>query len=200
MILHDYLPSGNGYKVRMLLRRLGYHYEYRPYDIVQGETHTAEFLALNPNGKIPVLELTDGRTLSESNAILFYLAHHTEFWPEDVWHQAQVMQWLNFEQYSHEPNIATPRFWLTHLGMNEERERQIKAKQAAGVVALGVMEQHLAGQNWLVGEQCSIADLALYAYTHVAEEGGFHLADFPNVCQWLKRLSAQPRHSTLDET
>lgn len=199
MILHDYLPSGNGYKVRLLLRLLGKEYDYREYDIVKGETHTREFLVLNPAGKIPVLELDDGRALSESNAILYYLAQGTPYWPGDVWRQAQVLRWMNFEQYSHEPNIATPRFWLTHLGMNEERERMIGAKQAQGKAALAVMEAHLAENDWFVGGHYSIADIALYAYTHVAGEGGFRLADFPSVCHWLERVAAQPRHGTIDQ-
>jgi len=197
MILHDYLPSGNGYKVRLLLSVLRQPYEVRTYDIVRGETRTPGFLRLNPTGKIPVLELDDGRCLSESNAILFYLAQGSDYWPTDVWEQAEVLRWMNFEQYSHEPNIATPRFWLTHLGLNEERRALLPAKQDLGRQALALMEDHLAHHAWLVGERYTIADIALYAYTHVAEEGGFNLGDYPNVTRWLDRVASQPDHCEI---
>lgn len=200
MILHDYLPSGNGYKARLLLNLLERPYQYIEYDIIAGETHTPEFLRLNPNGKIPVLELDDGRTLSESNAILFYLAQGTDYWPDDVWHQAQVLQWLNFEQYSHEPNIASPRFWLTHLGMNDERTAQLPVKQEQGRKALKIMDDHLASRRYFVANRYTIADIALYAYTHVADEGGFDLSHYPNIRTWLERIAAHPRHSPITST
>lgn len=197
MILHDYLPSGNGYKVRLLLNLLQRPYEYRHYDIVLGQTRTPDFLAINPTGKIPVLELDDGRYLSESNAILYYLAQGTGYWPESSWDRAQVLRWMSFEQYSHEPNIATPRFWLTHLGMNEERKAQLAGKQAQGRAALAVMDDHLSRHDWFAAACYTIADIALYAYTHVAEEGGFDLADYPHIGRWLDRVASRPHHSLI---
>ncbi|ASK18763.1 MULTISPECIES: glutathione S-transferase family protein [unclassified Halomonas] len=197
MILHDYLPSGNGYKVRLLLNLLDRTYDYRHYDIVHGETRTPAFLQKNPSGKIPVLELDDGRFLSESNAILYYLAQESDYWPEDRWDQAQALRWMNFEQYSHEPNIATPRFWLTHLGLNDERQAQLAGKQALGREALALMDDHLARQDWFVAGRYTIADIALFAYTHVAEDGGFTLANYPNVCRWLDRVASHPNHTAI---
>ncbi|AZM95689.1 glutathione S-transferase family protein [Vreelandella venusta] len=197
MILHDYRPSGNGYKVRLLLNLLDRPYDYRHYDIVHGETRTPAFLQKNPAGKIPVLELDDGRFLCESNAILYYLAQGSNYWPEGRWDQAQALRWMNFEQYSHEPNIATPRFWLTHLGLNDERQAQLAGKQALGREALAVMDDHLARQEWFVAGRYTIADIALFAYTHVAEDGGFTLADYPNVCRWLDRVASHPNHIAI---
>lgn len=199
MILHDYRPSGNGYKVRLLLNLLQQPYEYREYNIIQGETHTPDFLNMNPAGKIPVLELNDGRFLSESNAILYFLAQGTEYWPTDIWEQAQVLKWMNFEQYSHEPNIATPRFWLKLLEMDEERRRQLPAKQAQGRQALTIMNEHLTQHTWFAAERYTIADIALYAYTHVADEGGFDLSNYPHILQWMDRLASQPNHSRINE-
>jgi len=192
--LYDYLPSGNGYKVRLLLSQLALPYELVELDILQGETRTPEFLAKNPNGKIPVLELEDGATLSESNAILFYLAEATPFFPEDRLERARVLQWMCFEQYSHEPNIAVARFWLTHGGPTEEQRRQLPERQARGYAALDVMEQDLAQKAYFVAGRYGIADIALYAYTHVADEGGFDLARYPAIRAWLDRVRAQPRH------
>lgn len=197
MILHDYRPSGNGYKVRLLLHLLDRPYDYRHYDIVHGETRTPAFLQKNPAGKIPVLELDDGRFLCESNAILYYLAQGSNYWPEGHWDQAQALRWMNFEQYSHEPNIATPRFWLTHLGLNNERRAQLAGKQALGREALAVMDDHLARQDWFAAGRYTIADIALFAYTHVAEDGGFTLADYPNVCRWLDRVASHPNHISI---
>ncbi len=199
MILHDYRPSGNGYKVRLLLHYRQIPFEYREYDIVAGETQTPEFLAFNANGKIPVLELDDGTCISESNAILYYLARDTTFWPKDRLLQTEVMQWLFFEQYSHEPNIASPRFWLTHLGMNPEREMLLAGKQAAGRKALKLMDDHLTERDFLVGSTLTIADIALYAYTHVADEGSFDLEQFPHIRRWLDRVASQPGHSLITE-
>lgn len=197
MILHDYRPSGNGYKVRLLLHLLDRPYDYRHYDIVHGETRTPAFLQKNPAGKIPVLELDDGRFLCESNAILYYLAQGSNYWPEGHWDQAQALRWMNFEQYSHEPNIATPRFWLTHLGLNNERRAQLAGKQALGREALAVMDDHLARQEWFAAGRYTIADIALFAYTHVAEDGGFTLANYPNVCRWLDRVASHPNHIAI---
>ena len=192
--LYDFLPSGNGYKVRLLLRQLGIPYELVEMDITKGETRTAEFLAKNPNGRIPLIELDGGRLLAESGAILVYFADGTPFFPDDRWERAQVLQWMFFEQYSHEPYIAVARAWLHVFGMDEERKRQLPQKQKLGYDALAVMERHLTDRKFFVGERYSIADIALYAYTHVAGEGGFDLAGFPAVRAWLERVRAQPGH------
>jgi glutathione S-transferase len=190
--LYDYLDSGNGYKLRLLLALLATPYELVEVDILRGESRTPEFLAMNPNGRIPVLELDDGEHLSESDAILFYLAEGTRFLPAGRLERARVLQWMFFEQYSHEPNIATPRFWLRHTRITEERAAALAAKRELGYAALTVMEKELAGRRWLVGDSMTIADIALYAYTHVAEEGGFDLAPYPNVRAWLARVAAEP--------
>lgn len=190
--LYDYLPSGNGYKVRLLLNLLGRPFELIELDITKGETRTPDFLAMNPNGRIPLLELEDGSHLPESNAIMFFLAEGTAFLPIGKLDQARVLQWMFFEQYSHEPNIAVVRFWKQHAGMTPEREAMLPAKMDGGYAALGVMENHLAGREWFVGSGMTIADIALYAYTHVAPEGGFDLADYPAVRAWLGRVAAKP--------
>jgi glutathione S-transferase len=194
MRLYDFLESGNGYKVRLVLHRLGLPFTRVEMDIVAGATRTPEFLAKNPNGRIPTLELADGTCLAESNAILFYLAEGTPLLPDDRLERAQVLQWMFFEQYSHEPNIATSRFWLHHLEITPERRAALSEKQRLGEAALGVMETHLASRTRFVGERCTIADIALYAYTHVADEGGFDLAPFPAIRAWLARVARQPGH------
>jgi len=195
--LYDFLRSGNGYKVRLLLRQLGIPYELVEMDITKGETRTAEFLAKNPNGRIPLIELDGGRLLAESGAILVYFADGTPFFPDDRWERAQVLQWMFFEQYSHEPYIAVARAWLHVFGMDEERKRQLPQKQKLGYDALAVMERHLGERTFFVGERYSIADIALYAYTHVADEGGFDLTGFPAVGAWLRRVRAQPGHVAI---
>jgi glutathione S-transferase len=194
--LHDNLSSGNGYKARLLLAQLGIPFERIEYDIDGGETRTPRFLQeVNPNGRVPVLETEDGRFLPESNAILFYLADGTPFVPDDRFDRAQVLQWMFFEQYSHEPNIASPRYWITHgLEMTEERRATLEPKRRLGYAALGVMEGHLMERAFFVGDHYSVADIALYAYTHVAHEGGFDLGGFPAVRAWLERVAAQPGH------
>lgn len=197
--LYDYLPSGNGYKVRLLLRLLGQPFELVEKDIVKGETRTPEYLAKNPNGRIPLLELEDGSSLPESNAILFYLAEGTPFLPGERLDRARVLQWMFFEQYSHEPNIAVVRFWMQHAGMTPEREAMLPAKRAAGYAALDVMEGRLSRGEWFVGEDITIADIALYAYTHVAHEGGFDLGDYPAVRAWLDRIAAQPGYIPITQ-
>jgi len=191
--LYDYLESGNGYKVRLLLHQLGLPFERVELDILKGETRTPGFLAKNPNGRIPTLELEDGTFLPESNAILWYLAEGTPFLPAERLARAQALSWMCFEQYSHEPNIATLRFW-THAGLLEQRAALVPGKREAGVAALGVMEGQLGRRPFFVGERYSIADIALYAYTHVAEEGGFPLAPYPAIRAWLARVAGQPRH------
>jgi glutathione S-transferase len=196
--LYDYLESGNGYKVRLLLHQLGIPFERVELDIVKGETRTPAFLAKNPNGRIPTLELEDGTTLPESNAILWYLAEGTPFLPAERLARAQALSWMCFEQYSHEPNIATLRFW-THAGLLEQRAALVPGKREAGVAALGVMEGHLAKRSFFVAERYSVADIALYAYTHVAEEGGFALAPYPAIRAWLARVAGQPRHIPITQ-
>jgi glutathione S-transferase len=191
--LHDNLTSGNGFKVRLLLAQLGLPYQRIEYDIDRRETRTPEFLLKNPNGRIPVLELEDGTFLPESDAILWYLAEGTRFLPDDRRLRAEVLQWMFFEQYTHEPNIATVRYWITHaVPVTPLIELSMPAKRAQGAAALGVMEAHLARRTFFVGERYTIADIALYAYTHVAGEGGFDLAPYGNVRAWLARVAAQP--------
>ena len=198
MRLYDFHESGNGYKVRLLMNQLGIPHERIELDILKGETRTPAFLSKNPNGRIPLLELDDGTCLAESNAILFYLALGTEFLPEDRLDRARVLQWMFFEQYSHEPYVAVVRFW--HFsGQAEAMADEIPARMGRGYQALGVMEQHLAERDFFVAGRYSIADIALYAYTHVAEEGRFELARFPQVQAWLERVSAQPGHIPITE-
>jgi glutathione S-transferase len=191
--LYDYLESGNGYKVRLLLRQLGVEVERIELDILKGETRTPAFLHKNPNGRIPVLELADGTCLAESNAILAYLAAGTPYWPEDRLTRAQVLQWMFFEQYSHEPYIAVLRFW-TFAGRLEENAAAVPEKRERGYAALRVMEEHLANRSFFVAERYTIADVSLYAYTHVADEGGFDLSRFPAVRAWIDRVRGQPGH------
>ncbi len=192
--LYDFLDSGNGYKVRLLLSMLGRRFELIELDILAGETRTPDFLAKNPNGRIPALELEDGTFLAESNAILFYLAEGTRFLPDDALDRARALQWMFFEQYSHEPNIATARFWLKHVELDDFKRAALDQKRRAGYAALGVMEGHLTGRDWFAGGGFTIADIALYAYTHVAGEGGFDLAGYPAIRAWLGRVAAQPGH------
>jgi len=195
--LHDFLESGNGYKVRLLLTLLGVPFERIEHDILRGETRTPAYLALNPNGRIPLLELEDGRCLAESNAIQWYLAEGSRFLPDDPFLRAQVLQWLFFEQYSHEPYIAVVRFWA-HSGTLADHADEIDGRRASGHAALAVMESHLAQRSWFVGDAYSIADIALYAYTHVAPEGGFDLAPYPAVTRWLDRVASTPGHIPID--
>ena len=198
MRLYDFHESGNGYKVRLLLNQLGIPYQRIELDILKGETRTPDFLAKNPNGRIPLLELDDGTRLAESNAILFYLALGTNFLPEDRLKQAQVLQWMFFEQYSHEPYVAVVRFW--HFsGQAEAMAAEIPARMERGYQALGVMERHLGEADFFVGGRYSIADVALYAYTHVAEEGRFELDRFPRIQAWLGRVAGQPGHIPITE-
>jgi len=196
--LYDYLESGNGYKARLLLHQLGQPYERIEVDIVDGASRTPEFLARNPNGRIPVLELDDGRHLAESNAIQFFLADGTPLLHDGPFLRAQVLQWMFFEQYSHEPYIAVVRFWA-HTGRLDEMRAQLPEKRERGYEALRVLEEHLRTQRFLVADQYSIADIALYAYTHVAEEGGFELSRFPSVLDWLARVRDQPNHIPITQ-
>ncbi|MCJ0973278.1 glutathione S-transferase family protein [Pseudomonas sp. PS1] len=186
--------SGNCYKVKLMLHLLERPYEWVSIDILRGESRDEAFLKKNPNGKIPVLELEDGTCLWESNAILHFLAEGTEFIPNDARLRTQVLQWQFFEQYSHEPYIAVARFIKLYLGMPDDRLDEYAARQLDGYHALDVMEQQLTRTPYLVGDRYSIADVALYAYTHVAEEGGFNLAGYPAILGWLQRVASHPRH------
>ena len=196
LTLHDNISSGNGYKCRLLLALLNKPYKRIEYDIDRGDTRTPEYLStINANGRIPVLQLEDGTCLPESNAIVWYLAEGTEFLPSDKLASAQALSWMCFEQYSHEPNIATVRYWITHkVAMTPERVAALPGKRAQGDAALAVMEGHLKKNLWFAGGRYSIADIALYAYTHVAEEGGFDLKPYPAVRAWLARVAARPGH------
>jgi glutathione S-transferase len=194
LTLYDYLDSGNGYKIRLLLAQLDRHYRRVDLDITKGQTRTPEFLAKNPNGRIPTLELDSGVCLPESNAILWYLGHGSPFIPEEPLAQAQVLQWMFFEQYSHEPYVATPRFILKHLPADSPRRQELPERLERGRAALGVMETHLKHNPFFVGDRYSIADIALYAYTHVAHEAQLELTPFAAVRAWLGRVAAQPRH------
>ncbi len=195
--LYDYPDSGNGYKVRLLLRHLDIPFELIEKDIIAGETRTPEYLAMNPNGRIPLLETEDGAFLPESNAILCYLAEGTPWLPDDRLEKAQALQWMFFEQYNHEPNIATSRFILRHTGEDDPRRALLDARREAGYAALGVMESHLQDRDWFAGNRMTIADIALYAYTHVAHEGGFDLENYAAVRAWLDRIAARPGHVTM---
>ena len=198
--LYDYLPSGNGYKVRLALRQLGIPFELVELDITQAAARTPEFLALNPNGKIPVVELEPGRVLAESHAILWYFAEGSKLVPEDRYLRALVWQWLCFEQYSLEPFIGVARFWLHAEGRTRaELGARLDEKIEGGHRALGVLDQALRHREFLVGDGYSLADIGLYAYSHVAEEGGFELSRYPAVLDWFERVRAQPRHLTISD-
>lgn len=195
--LYEMADSGNCYKVRLLLHQLGLEWERIPTDILKGESRTPEFLACNPNGKVPLLICPDGRPLAESNAMLVYLAQDTPMLPGDAYDQALVLQWLFFEQYSHEPFIATNRFWIHIAGQAEEQAETLARNHPRGVAALGVMNDHLAQRTFFVADQYSVADIALYAYTHVADQGGYDLDEFPNVRRWLDDVRTQPDHISI---
>lgn len=197
LTLYDYLDSGNGYKCRLILALLGIPYTRVELDLDKGETRTPQFLARNPNGRIPALELDDGTVLSESNAILCYLADGTRYWPDDRLLKAQVLQWLFFEQYSHEPYVATPRWIIRHMGRNHPRMAEMPERLEKGRAAFAVMEQHLAKTDFFVGNRYTIADIALYAYTHRAHEGDHDLTPYPSLRRWLDRVASQPGHIVM---
>jgi glutathione S-transferase len=193
--LYDYLPSGNGYKVRLVLRQLGLPYELVELDIKRGETRTPEFLAKNPNGRIPLLEIPGQGFLAESHAIIGYLAEGSALVPADRLGRAHMWQWLCFEQYNLEPNIGTARFWIASLQKTEaELGEKLGEKRRNGHAALAVLERGLEGREFLVGDRYSLADIALYAYTHVAPEGGFSLEPYPAIRAWCARVARQPGH------
>jgi glutathione S-transferase len=201
LTLHEYAPSGNCYKIRLVAAHLGVPLARRHYDILAGETRTAQFLAeVNADGRIPVLQNGDD-FLPESNAAMWYLAHGTPLIPADRYEQAELLRWLFWEQYSHEPNIATVRFWRAFVGEDRLSPLQrslLPGKVAAGEAALALMERHLERRAFFVLDTPTLADLALYAYSHVAEEGGFSLQPFPAVRAWLARVSAMPGHVGID--
>lgn len=196
LVLHEYSPSGNCYKIRLTAALLGIPVERREYDILKGETRTPQFLAeISPNGRIPVLQI-GARFLAESNAACVWVAQDSRLIPTDRFDHADMLRWMFWEQYSHEPNIATLRFWLAFVGeaqLTDVQRAQIRAKQEAGKAALQLMDDHLAKQHWLVGDQPSLADIALFAYTHVAEEGGgFELNHYPSVRRWIGAIESLP--------
>ena len=195
--LYDYVTSGNGYKVALLLHQCHKPFRYIETDILAGASRTPEFLELNPNGKIPVLVTPEGHVLSESNAILLYLAEGTPLLPDDPLLRFEVHRWLFWEQYSHEPFIATSRFWL-HLPNAEEFADKLAARRPGGLKALELMERHLDGRTFLVGDRYTVADISLYAYTHKAHEANFSLENYPAIRAWLDRVGAQPGHLTLE--
>ena len=178
--------SGNCYKIKLLMQFLGITHEWIPIDILNGETHTEAFKRMNPNSRIPVIEISEGEYLWESNAILNFLAEGTIFLPEDNFERSKVLQWQFFEQYSHEPYIATARYINKYLGLPKEREAEFQSKQAGGHKALAIMNDHLANNVYFLSNQLTIADITLYAYTHVAEEGGFDLSEYSNIQRWFK--------------
>ena len=190
--------SGNCFKIRHLCSELGIDYDWQEVDILAGETRTPQFLAMNPNGRIPIVDLGNARYLAESNAILAYLADGTSLAGRDRLERAYVLQWMFFEQYSHEPNIATARFIIRYLGNPPDRRAALAEKRVAGERALGVMEQRLAASDFMAGDRFTLADIALFAYTHVADEGGFDLAPYPAIRAWIDRVAARPRFVPMD--
>jgi glutathione S-transferase len=198
VLLYNSPVSGNCYKVRLLLAHLGIPYERRELDVVDRSNRRDVLGDLNPALRVPTLVLDDGRPLGESGAILWYLGEGTRFVPKDPYERAQVLQWMFFEQYDHEPAIAVARFWLAYSGRADEFADRLPERTAAGHRALAAMERHLDGRQFLVGDDLTLADIALYAYTHVAPEGGFELERYPAVRSWLDRVASEPGHVTID--
>ncbi|WP_422138379.1 glutathione S-transferase family protein [Endozoicomonas sp. ALC020] len=192
MKIYGDIQSGNCYKIKLLTALLDLNHKWIAIDVLNNETQTPDFLARNPNGKIPLLELEDGLCLWESNAILNFLARDSELLPTDSFLQAKIQQWQFFEQYSHEPYIAVARFINKYLGMPEDRRDEFESKQEGGHKALKVMEQQLSQTPFLVGEQLTTADLSLFGYTHVAHEGGFDLSEYPEIQNWIERIRSLP--------
>jgi glutathione S-transferase len=198
VLLYDSAVSGNCYKVRLLLAHLGISYERRTMDVVDRSNRAEVLGGLNPALRVPTLVLDDGRTLAESGAILWYFGEGTPFVPDDRFRRAQVLQWMFFEQYDHEPALAVVRFWLAYSGRPEAFADRLDERRAAGYRALDAMEGQLAAREFLVGDSPTLADIALYAYTHVADEGGFDLGGYPAIGAWLGRVSALPGHVPID--
>jgi glutathione S-transferase len=199
LTLYDSAISGNAYKVRLLLSHLGLPVKRIEMNVDDGSTRTPDFLKVNRNGKVPAIVLEDGTALSESDAILYYFAEGTPYWPGDKLDRARVLQWMFFEQYNHEPTIAVVRHWVAHLGKTPANEPALPAKIAAGYRALDVMEDQLKASDYFVANRYSIADIALYAYTHVAHEGGFDLGRYPAISAWLTRVAGQPGHIRITD-
>lgn len=201
-VLHEYARSGNCYKIRLTAAHVGVPLERREYDILKGETRTAQFLTeVNANGRIPVLQTGDD-FLPESNAAIFYLAHGSDLIPADRFEQADMLRWMFWEQYSHEPNVATMRFWQAFVGLDDLSDlqrAQLPGKIAAGEAALALMDEHLERRAYFVLDRLTLADIALFAYTHVAEEGDFDLQPYPNVRAWLARVAAHPAHIAITD-
>ena len=199
VVLHQMQMSGNCYKVRLAAHQLGIALAIKEYPLHGGETRKPDFLVRNPNGRVPLLEFPDGRYLAESNAIIFHLSDGTRLQPADSWARAQMLQWLFFEQYSHEPYVAVARFWLKFAAPEalEAKKHLIPEWHARGNAALKVMETHLASRDWFTGDAYSIADIALYGYTHSSGDGGFDLTAYPKLSAWLARVAAQPGHVPL---
>ena len=202
LVLHEYPASGNCYKIRLVAAYLGLPLERRSYDILKGETRTPEFLRdVNPNGRIPVLQ--DGeRLLPESNAACFYLADGTDLIPDDRFNRADMLRWMFWEQYNHEPNIATLRLWLRFVGLdalNAAQRMQIAGKREAGLAALDLMDRHLATRKWLAAGRMTVADICLFAYTHVADEADFDLEAYPAIVGWMERIMMTPGFVGMDE-
>jgi len=195
--IYGYSPSGNCHKLRMLLGHLGRDYRWVETDSPHGATRTAAYLAKNPNGKVPMIETDDGRVMVESNAILTWLADGTKYFGGDAWQRAQTLAWMFFEQYSHEPYVAVARFICGWTPLDSPRRADLPKLRERGHQALGVMEKHLAANAWFNGEAYGIADIALFAYTHCAPDGGFDLSRYPNVCGWLDRVSSQPGYVAM---
>lgn len=203
--LHEDPRSGNCYKIKLTAALLGIRLETRQYDIIAGETRTPEFLAnVNRNGRIPVLQIEEGeqtRFLPESNAACWYLASGSALIPEGKFAQADMLRWMFFEQYNHEPNVATLRFWLRFVGeanLSEQQKQMLPAKRAVGIDALNVMEEHLKSARWMTGGAVTLADIALFPYTHVAEEGGFGLDDYPAIKDWIGQMQSLPGFIPMD--
>jgi glutathione S-transferase len=196
MLLYDSRVSGNCYKVRLLFAHLGIAYERREVDVVDRSSRLALLGKVNPGLRVPTIVFDDGRSLGESDAILWYFAHGTPYLPDDRFDLARVLQWMFFEQYSHEPNIAVLRFWALHDGV-APTSADVEARLAGGYAALDAMERHLGANEFLVTGRYTIADIALYAYTHVAGEGGFDLAAYPCVRAWIPRVAAQAGHVSI---
>jgi glutathione S-transferase len=202
LALHQMPMSGNCYKIRLAAHQLGLPLRLVDYPLHGGQTRQPDFLARNPNGRVPTLELGDGRYLPESGAILWYLSEGTTLQPADAWGRAQALSWMFFEQYSHEPYVAVARF-LRSYGTAEQkaaRAHELPLLMERGNAALGVMETHLSQHDWFAGGRYSIADIALYGYTHAADEGGFDLAQYPAIQRWLARVAAQPGYVKLSQT
>jgi glutathione S-transferase len=199
VLLYNSPVSGNCYKVRLLFAHLGIEYETHEVDVVDRSSRTALIGSLNPARRVPTLVLDDGRALAESNAILWYFGDGTRYASDDPYDRARVLQWQFFEQYEHEPSIAVARFLKTYSGRPEFYDERREELQARGTRALEALEQGLEGREWLVGDRMTLADISLYAYTHVAHEGGFSLEQFSAIRDWLGRLAAQPGHVALDD-